>query len=164
MAAMTSNEKMELVPSIDDPVTLSQCWFLANKIDELNSVLVKSGQTDFAFQPEYFRFLEAANVCGFVCNDIYPPDAKVVFDHFLTDPDDVINAEFSDLKQVVHFIVRSEHWGSAGGEIGAGALFKSLEVGLLQIIGKKLHPPPKPHDSEQLDEDEWHQMDLLLPK
>ncbi len=161
---MTLNEKLELVPSITDPVTLSQCWFLANRIDELNSLFAKSGRADFAFQPEYFRFLEAANVCGFVCNDICPPDAKVFYDHFLINPDDVINAEFTALKQVVHFIVRNEHWGSAGGEIGAGGLFKSLEVGLLQIIGKRLNPPLKPHESDQLDEDEWYQMDLLLTK
>ncbi len=161
---MPNSEKMELVPSITDPVTLSQCWFLANRIDELNSLFAKSGRADFAFQPEYFRFLEAANVCGFVCNDIYPQDAKAVYDHFLTNIDEVTNAEFSELKRTIHFIVRSEHWGSAGEEIGSGALFKSLEVGLLQIIGKRINPPPKPHEGNQLDEDLWQQMDLLLPK
>jgi len=161
---MTKEDKHQLVPSITDPVTLSQCLFLANKISELSSVFAKSGQTDFAFHPEYFRFLEAANVCGFVCNDIYLPDAKDVYDDFLTNLDEVTIADFSDLKQAVHFIVRNEHWGSTGREIGAGALFRSLESGLLQIIAKRLDPPLKPHEIDHHDEEEWHQIDLFSSK
>jgi hypothetical protein len=138
------------------PVYAYQARFLAKTIRRLEGVFVRQlGETSeltleefrkFQRLEEYQSFMEAALVCGFVCDDF-----KQFFplEHAHSRPNDVLlSLPFQKLRHYVHTLQRTEKWCSEY----STALYESLKIGALSIVARRLDSDPSIYESNVNDE------------
>jgi hypothetical protein len=92
---------------------------------------------------EWGAFIHGAYGLGFVCHDAgdVMDDGSRIRDfiaQLAADPALASNLSLRQLRQIIHYIVRSERWGDAGGAIGAGTLYRFVVAGLAKAFEKRL--------------------------
>lgn len=118
-----------------------QITFLVKSIQRLEDVYARHFREITELTPkdfnrfrkleEYRAFMEAAVVCGFVCNDFknnFPVDEVHGSPRMLSD------LPFQKLRQYIHTIQRTEKWCSEY----STALFDSLKTGALVLVANRL--------------------------
>lgn len=91
--------------------------------------------------PEYRLFLDGAYACGFVCTD---GKLEGDLDQVNTHPTEVINAwSFPELRQYVHFLLRSEKWADGY----SSPILHAIRSGALQKVADRLESDDSLYES-----------------
>lgn len=93
--------------------------------------------------PEWVAFLQGAYDLGFVCHDagdVLDDGSRTsyIIVQLAADPALASNVTLRQLRQIIHYIVRSERWGDAGGSFGAGTLYRFVGAGLAKAFQERL--------------------------
>jgi hypothetical protein len=142
----TPDNKIPHPNSLTDRLSLDQILEMAKLLGQLHDRFVKD-DTKPVDWPEWQSFMRMSYDLGFVCRD-----ASDQMDDG-TSTGDFINAMIADrtmmnalslrqMRQVIHYIVRSERHGDGGGDRGAGTLYKFVESGLADAFAGRLNGNP----------------------
>jgi len=125
--------------SIIEPVSAEQVqlmrWALQCLSEKYQSYYGRGRPVDWS---EWKLFLSAGYVCGFVCNDLDAEEGHRIFRNLLEVPSDAEHLTVRKLRALVHYIIRSERWGDAGGDKGAITLWKFLESDAAKGVCERL--------------------------
>lgn len=132
--------------SINDKLTIDQVVTIAPALWKLHDKVNKNLDTSAPVQwPEWNGFITLAYENGFVCRDVSDlkddVDRTTIYDfieQLKRDQDQVDELTLREIRQVIHYIVRSERWGDGGGPNGAGTLYSFITSGLADRFGNRL--------------------------
>ncbi|MFG6517828.1 hypothetical protein ACGYLX_10240 [Sulfitobacter sp. 1A13496] len=125
--------------SIEDKISTDQLqlmrWALQCLIEKYQAFNGRGRPVDWT---EWKLFLQAGYVCGFVCNDLNAEEGHRIFRNLLEVPSDAEHLTVRKLRALVHYIIRSERWGDAGGDKGAITLWEFLESDAAKRVCERL--------------------------
>jgi hypothetical protein len=134
--------------SLDDKLYSEQIQFVGRCLSDLIKRL-NSGTRSYYSRPvswpEFHIFIQASYSCGFVCCDADEyMDFGVrmhiprVIEALTRDPEKVETLTLRQIRQVMHFILRSERWGDQGADTGGSAVWGLITSPLGNAIARKL--------------------------
>jgi hypothetical protein len=130
-----------------DKLSIDQILEMAKLLGQLHDRNLKDGQVSGS-KPvswdEWQAFMIMAYDLGFVCRDAgYQMDDGTPTGDFINlmiaDKALVKSLTLRKIRQVIHYIVRSERHGDAGGDRGAGTLYNFVENGLADAFAGRLN-------------------------
>ncbi|WP_341223960.1 hypothetical protein [Loktanella salsilacus] len=134
--------------SLDDKLTIAQVSAMGEALWNLNNTyhdLARLAVDRIPGRQEMDRFLNQCYKLGFVCRDgsdrLNDPD-KTRIDDFIRvleqDLNLVSSLNLCEIRQVTHFLARSEKFGDSGGEYGSGIIIYFAQSGLAAAFAKRL--------------------------
>jgi hypothetical protein len=75
---------------------------------------------------EWKCFLSGACACGFVVRDGEEREGYPLYERLKHTPETAKEMSLYDLKCLIHYVVRSERWGDAGGDFGGNTLWQFI--------------------------------------
>jgi hypothetical protein len=134
--------------SLNDKLNVEQVLTMGDalwKLHDTYHVMAKSTADGTPDRKEMDRFLDQCYKLGFVCRDgsdrMINPD-KTGIDDFIKvleqDLNLVSSLSLREIRQVTHFLARSERWGDSGGEYGSGIIIYFAQSGLAAAFSKRL--------------------------
>lgn len=139
--------KIQHPNSLIDKLSIDQILEMAKLLGQLHDRYLKDGQVSGS-KPvswdEWQAFMIKAYDLGFVCSDAgHQMDDGTSTGDFINmliaDKALVKSLTLRQIRQVIHYIVRSERHGDAGGDRGAGTLYNFLENGLADAFAGRLN-------------------------
>lgn len=133
--------------SLIDKLSVDQILEMAKLLGQLHDRYLKDGQVSgskLVSWDEWQAFMIRAYDLGFVCRDAgHQMDDGTSTGDFINmmtaDKALVKSLSLRQIRQVIHYIVRSERHGDAGGDRGAGTLYNFLENGLADAFAGRLN-------------------------
>lgn len=134
--------------SLNDKLTVEQVLSMSNALWKLHDTyhdMAKSTADGKPDRQEMDRFLDQCYKLGFVCRDgsdrMNNLD-KTRIDDFIRvleqDLNLVSSLSLREIRQVTHFLARSERFGDAGGEYGSGIIIYFTQSGLAAAFATRL--------------------------
>lgn len=129
--------------SLIDKLSVDQILDMAKLLGQLHDRFMKDDSKPVSW-PEWQSFMDMAYDLGFVCRDAGhqmddgTPTADFI-NLMITDKALVKSLSLRQIRQVIHYIVRSERHGDAGGDLGAGTLYNFVENGLADAFAGRLN-------------------------
>ena len=134
--------------SLDDKLTIAQVSAMGKALWNLNNTyhdMAKSTAGGAPDRQEMDRFLDQCYKLGFVCRDgsdrLNDPDKKRIDDFIRVLEQDlnlVSSLSLREIRQVTHFLARSERFGDSGGEYGSGIIIYFAQSGLAAAFAIRL--------------------------
>ncbi|PUB10557.1 hypothetical protein DFP92_1187 [Yoonia sediminilitoris] len=134
--------------SLDEKLTKDQVEYVGRMLRKLITQLEKKRYSE-PLRPveweQWNNFILSTYACGFVCCDggetmddrAQTPISQVIR-ALQEDPKPVEGFSLRELRQIIHFIIRSERWGDAGAETGGGAVWGLIDTSLGDAIARRL--------------------------
>lgn len=134
--------------SLDDKLYSEQIEFVGRCLRDLIKRL-KSDACSYYSRPngwpEFRMFIQASYSCGFVCGDAdeymefgVRMHIHRVIDQLTRDTEKVEALSLRQIRQIMHFIMRSERWGDQGADTGGGAVWALITSPLGDAIARRL--------------------------
>lgn len=134
--------------SLDEKLTRAQVAFFGRTLRDLIERVPKNTSAP-RLKPTGWRewklFHDAAYVCGFVCRDATDQidwRGQTSVSEFMRwlerDPARIAELSLREVRQIIHFIIRSERWADAGGPKGGGAIWSLITSPLGDALAKRL--------------------------
>lgn len=134
--------------NLDEKLTQQQVGFVAEKLRDLISRLERcprSERMNPTVWPEWQGFIDATYSCGFVCSNAgehLDDDDGTPIMNFIAllerEPGRIDRLNLRELRQIIHYIIRSERWGDAGASTGGGAVWNLITSPLGDAIARRL--------------------------
>lgn len=129
---------MDDLLSVNDAPTQSQIRHFVNLVRALDTAEEGIDRVWFAELREYRLLTSGAEACGFVCHDIDLGDASDVWNDLASNTDKMSEASLSQIRHLVHFLIRTERRINSGGENGGGWIHGATQSGLFKAIVDRL--------------------------
>lgn len=134
--------------SLDDKLYSEQIQFVGRCLRDLIKRLDSGARSYYSrpiIWPEFHMFIQASYSCGFVCRDAdehmefgVRMHITRVIDALTQDTEKVEALTLRQIRQVLHFIMRSERWGDQGADIGGSAVWVLITSPLGDAIARRL--------------------------